>query len=163
MTWTEFQAIIEKQIEKLPESKGIDFALDICKRLLPEYQYFEKKHNWGDSQLLAQGIKFIETNRGNLNEQEVNKMIAEIDAMVPDSDDFGDWDGSYAQNASIAVLETLEFLVDRDVTHLKTVSTMMIDTVDFKIAEVNENIPHEEVWRHPMMINEMKRQIETTK
>ncbi|MBD0297723.1 MAG: DUF416 family protein, partial [Flavisolibacter sp.] len=53
MTWTEFQVIIEKQIEKLPESRGIDFALDICKRLLPEYQQFQQKHKWGDSQLLA--------------------------------------------------------------------------------------------------------------
>lgn len=163
MTWTEFQVIIEKQIERLPDSRGIDFALDICKRLLSEYEYFQKKHNWGNSQLLGQGIEFIETNRKQFHKKEADRLIAEIDAVVPDSDDFDDWDGSYAQNASIAVLETLQFLVDRDITHIKTVSTMMIDTVDFKIAEINEDIPDEEVWRHPMMMNEMKRQIETTK
>ncbi len=90
-------------------------------------------------------------------------MITQLDAIIPDTDDFGDWDGSYALNASLSVLETLEYLVDRDKSHIKSISTYMTDTVDFKIAQADNDILDEDVWRHPMMINEMKRQLETTK
>jgi uncharacterized protein YjaG (DUF416 family) len=131
--------------------------------LLPEYEYFHKKHDWGNFELLVQGIEFIEKNREQLNKQEAERLITQLDAVIPDMDDFGDWDGSYALNASLSVLETLEYLVDRDKTHIKSISTYMIDTVDFKIAQADNDIPDKEVWQHPMMMNEMKRQIEMTK
>lgn len=71
---------------------------------------------------------------------------------MPDMDDFGSNElGSYALNASAAVCETLEFLLDNDPVHIQNVITHYTDTFDFKVQE-SKTLIMEEIDKHPLMI-----------
>ena len=63
MNNTEFQHTLKKQLTVLPRQRVIEFALDICQRLLPEYLHFFHKRNWGDLRVLRQAVNFCEENK----------------------------------------------------------------------------------------------------
>jgi uncharacterized protein YjaG (DUF416 family) len=165
MSGDEFEQILSKQFKRLPYHRQIGFALWICKRLYPEYEYFQKKEQWGNASLLAEGIAFIEKHQvaQAFDVTQVQRLVESIDEVTPDMDDYGDYHGSYALNAAIVVMEALRFLADREVEHLLAISTYMTDTIDFKIHEANENKNDGSNWQHPRMQQEMNRQLEMTK
>lgn len=165
MSRVEFAQILSKQLEKLPYHKQVEFAVWICKRLYPEYECFQKKEQWGNAALLAEGIVFIEKHQvtESVDATQVQRLVEAIDEVTPDMDDYGDYHGSYALNAAVVVMEALEFLAYREVKHLLEISTYMTDTIDFKIYEANESDYKVNNWQHPRMQYEMNRQLEMTK
>ena len=77
-------------------------------------------------------------------------------------DDFGSEIGSYALNSSAAVYETLEFITDKDKTHIYNIATYYTDTIDFKIQE-ERTLTEEAIENHPLMIEAWNFVIEQTK
>lgn len=77
-------------------------------------------------------------------------------------DDFGNELGSYALNASAAVYESLEFIIDQDKTHIYNIATYYTDTIDFKIQEDRE-LSDLEIENHPLMIEAWNFIIEQTR
>jgi hypothetical protein len=77
-------------------------------------------------------------------------------------DDFGSELGSYALNASASVYETLQFITDKDCTHIYSIATYYTDTIDFKIQEEKE-LTQFEIENHPRMIEEWNFVLEQTK
>jgi len=74
-------------------------------------------------------------------------------------DDVGDFDGSYALNASFVVYELLEYLYDGDVSHIFNISTYMTDTIDFELSEADPNLTEEELENHKDIIVEWTYQL----
>ncbi len=164
MSGHEFEQELSKRLEKLPYHRQVEFALWICKRLYPEYEYFQKTEQWGNASLLAEGIAFIEKHQAGqaFDVTYVQRLVEAIYEVTPDMDDYGDYHGSYALNAAIVVMEALRFVADREVEHLLEISTYMTDTIDFKIHEANENQGNVSNWQHPRMQHEMRSQLEMT-
>jgi len=78
-------------------------------------------------------------------------MQSKVEDITPHMDDFGDYDGSYALNACIAVFYTLQFYLDADPINTYYIGTALTDTVDFKIHESEEELSEDEIDEHPMM------------
>ncbi|MFN6084382.1 MAG: DUF416 family protein [Fluviicola sp.] len=160
-----FQEQIEKEIKKSTDFKRIQFGLDICKRLLPDYKDFELKEKWGDSETLKKAISFIDSieKNGFDNLEKLDLLIKSVENVIPDTEDFSSWEASYALNASVSVFELLSYLKDKDYKHIMTISTLMTDNLDFKIQMKNRNISEKEIDNHPMLIDEFKNQLEMFK
>lgn len=167
MSGDEFKQILKKQLDILPLTRQIEFAIHICKRLYPEYEYFQEKYQWGNASSLAKGIEYVESHQhiNKLDISELKTLIAAINEATPDMDDYGDWCSSYALNAAIVVSEALDFLADHNhnIVHLLEISRYMTDTIDFKIYEADENKNIQDHWQHPRMQQEINWQIEATK
>jgi hypothetical protein len=152
MNYQDFTDILQNQVLLLPPKRQLELALKICKELFFEYQMFSKTYNWGNPDLLLDGINLSEKAlSGDLNSSKIKDIMPKIDSVTPDMDDFGSELGSYALNASASVYETLEFLIDNDKTHIINIATYYTDTVDFKVQEELE-LTQEEIDKHPLMI-----------
>lgn len=152
MTYQEFTSTIQDRISKLPQKGRLELAIKICKELFFDYQKFYEVYHWGNPDLLLDGINLSEkTLNGKLNYLKIKELMSEIDSVTPDTGEFGSELGSYALNASAAVHETLEFLVDNNPTHIVNICTYYLDTVDFRIQE-DTALTEEELDKHPLMI-----------
>lgn len=159
--YLEFNFRLKQQIETLPREKLLSFALDICKRLLPEYVKFHDRHQWGDPSALAEAINYCESHKINeMQKSQLQDYHKQIDAVTPDTEDFGDYDGSYALNAGCSIITLLDFLIDDERQSILDISTYMTDTIDFKLYESNPHLTDKEIDEHPDMINERKHQLE---
>jgi len=160
MTRPEFITLFNIEVDKASSDALIDFGLDICERLLPKYVSFSKKHSWGNVEVLNDSINFCKKSKGfNQNNFDIQNYLNKVAPNIPDMDDFGDFDGSYALNASCAVYELLEYLYDRDVSHLFNISTCMTDTIDFELSEADPNLTDEKLENHKNIIIEWTYQL----
>ena len=160
MTRPEFITLFNVEVDKASSDALIDFALDICGRLLPKYVSFSKNHSWGDVEVLKHSIDFCKRSKGfDQNNFEIQNYLDKVEPNIPDMDDFGDFDGSYALNASCAVYELLEYLYDGDVSHIFNISTYMTDTIDFELSEADPNLTDEELQNHKDIIIEWTYQL----
>lgn len=160
MTNSEFMTLFKSKVDSASLDGLVDFGLDICERLQPEYTSFSENHNWGDADLLKACIEFCRAGKGTMvNHSDIKFYLDKLDPNIPDMDDFGDFDSSYALNASCAVYELLEYLSDKDKSHIFNISTYMTDTIDFKLSEADANLTNEELENHPDLISEWKYQL----
>jgi hypothetical protein len=124
--------------------------LSICKKLFFEYEVFSKANSWGNPDALLDAINYLNNNDPNdYIIEEINDLLKAVEIVTPDTEDFDEC--SYALNASCAVIEVLEFVRDKNSDHVYNVSTMLTDTVDFKIQENSELTP-KQVDQHSLMI-----------
>ena len=163
--WENYRANLEKNISQLSHSSKLEFVIDICQRLLPDYKSFVIKHNWGDYQLLSDSLDYCVrySNLEKIDKENTNKLIKRIDLLMPDTEDFGDIEASFALNASAAVLETLEFITDKSDQHILNIASYMYDTIDFQVQNKYKDLTTEEIDNHSMLIDEMNLQIKKTK
>ena len=154
MKYEDFNILFQSKVNSLPREKQVDLAISVCKRLFPDYQQFHFENNWGNTDTLLDSIKICELNKANeINVQSVKDMLPNVNKIIPDTEDFEN--SSYALNASSAVYETLEFILDNDTKHLVNIGTYLTDTVDFKIQEEAE-LTQQQIDSHPKMVEARK-------
>lgn len=157
----EFDFKLRQQLNQLSDDRLVHFALTICKRLLPEYINFHNTHKWGDPAPIQDAITYCESHPINdLQKSKLQEYHSRIDAVTPDTEDFGDYDGSYALNAACAVMALLDFLITGNKVSIAEISTYMTDTIDFKCAQANPDLTNKELDEHPDKISEWKYQLE---
>lgn len=160
MTDSEFTALFKNKIDKSRSDVLVDFGLDICERLLPDYVSFSENRSWGNVGVLKDSINFCRKSKGiTQSTSAIQNYIDKLNPNIPDLDEFGDFDGSYALNASAVVYELLEYLLDKDTSHIYNISTYMTDTIDFKLGEADSNLSNEELENHADIIDERKYQL----
>jgi uncharacterized protein YjaG (DUF416 family) len=154
MQYKEFDALYKQQVYSLTYEQGLNLAVEVCKRLYFDYERFVSKENWGDKDLLMDAIQQCEQAKSQLVEKSIiEEMLSKVDAVTPDTEDFGNFLGSYALNAAASVYETLQYTIDKDLLHVYSIGTYLTDTVDFKIDDnQEEKISEEQIDEHPMMI-----------
>lgn len=163
MLYKDFISLFKQQVYSLSYDEGLNLAIAVCKRLYFDYEEFVSIENWGDKDLLMDAILLCEQTKIHVaNNTQIEEMLSKVNAITPDTDDFGNYNGSYALNAAASVYETLQFILDRDILHIYNIGTYLTDTVDFKIDE-KEGLPDEQTDRHPMMIETRNFLIEQTK
>jgi uncharacterized protein YjaG (DUF416 family) len=112
------------------------FGLEVCKRLYPDYAAFSRKHSWGDADLLLDAICVCERSLDSAPDQKlVLDLRRRIDAVIPDTEDFGETDGSYALNASAVVAYVLQYVLDKDAESIRHIATLYYDNIDIKLQE----------------------------
>ena len=150
MTYNDFVETFRNQVNTLSHEKGLELAISISKELFPEYQKFSETHNWGDPGLLLDAIKLCEESRTRaLDKSDIDPMTTSLENVIPDTEDFGDYDGSYALNAGAAIHCSLHYTIDKSPKHLFDIGTLYTDTIDFKLHEMN--IAQKEIDNHPFM------------
>ena len=163
MNHSEFMSILKKQIYSQEEKQQLELAIIICKKLFFNYQKFSEAYNWGNPDLLIDGINLCEKAlQRPIDLGVVKTLLSEIDLVIPDMDDFGDYLGSYALNASASVAETLEFLTDHNKEHIYNIATYYTYTIDFQIQEDDE-LTGTQIDNHPLMIEARNFLVEATK
>lgn len=160
----EYQNQLRSNLRKLSFQKKKMFGIDICERLFPEYLEFHKLNGFGEPKILKMGIDIcVEYPKSNIVEIEINNIIQQIDTITPDTNDFGEILGSLALNAACSVSETLKFLIDSDDEHIFNAASYMYDTIDLQVCDKFPNLNDENIERHPLIINEIKWQLDKTR
>lgn len=156
---------LDKRIAIVSREVKLQLAMDICKKLYPDYVNYSLKHSFGDPTILQQAIAYLEDviNTKSADHIEIKRLKVSLDNIIPDTKDFQGWDCSYALNACAAVCELLEFIKDSSDKHISDICSLMIDTVDFKIAEENEHISDDGIFKHPQMLSVMNEMLEKLK
>ena len=163
MNYQEYITTLENQTALQQYDDQLKFAVMISQKLYPDYQKFYEIYKWGEPELLIQAISVCQN--AIINSVEISQLktlVSKIDLIIPNMDDFGSELSSYALNASAAVQETLQFIVDKDKTHINNVATYYTDTIDFKIQEEKELTDYE-IETHPVMIEAWNFILEQTK
>jgi uncharacterized protein YjaG (DUF416 family) len=163
MNYKNFTNQLKRNTSNLLYKPQLKFAVLICKKLYFDYQRFTEVYNWGDANLLMNAILICEQAIENaIDLNQVNALLPKIDLIAPQMDDFGSELGSYALNASASVYETLQFITDKDTTHIYSIATYYTDTVDFKIQE-EKVLTDLEIENHPLMVEAWNFVLEETK
>lgn len=160
--WKKYQIELEEGISNLSYEQKMDFAIEICTRLLPEYSIFQTKHNWGDHKLVTDCLGYCKENlrTQNIDQDTIKSLLNNLDQVIPDTDDFGDIEASFALNSSLAVHYLLEYLVDKKNEHILNIANCMYDTVDFRVREANDGLKNDELDNHPSVVEERKWQLD---
>lgn len=163
MNYRDYTTLLKSQTSSLAYHPQLQFAVLICKKMYFDYQKFTEAESWGDADLLMDAINVCQQALENsVDIEKIQSLLPKIDLIIPDMDDFGNELGSYALNASAAVYESLEFIIDQDKTHIYNIATYYTDTIDFKIQEDRE-LSDLEIENHPLMIEAWNFIIEQTR
>ena len=133
--------------------KKKNVANDICNKLFPYYQNYSTNNT--DVELLKDAIDYL-----NISYDELPKLddyLNRIVNLMPESTEMMTWKESYASNAVEVVIEFMQFLKDNSNQHIIDICSLMIDNIDFQLAEKNEDISDDAIFAHPEMLGEMKR------
>lgn len=154
------------EINKLKEvdfTKQLAFAYLTCERLYPNYVYFSKKYEFGNPDILRTSIDFLHSNLfdNKADKTKINSLIKDVDKNIPEPADYDTILASSALDASTVIIESLNFLIDKQTSRLDDISTMAIDTADMYIQDV-ENLDYntdkhfqQKIDTHPLMIKEI--------
>ena len=119
---------------------------------------------WGNSNLIADGIKICENyNLISTDQKKVKNLIQELNSIVPDTEEFNDIRASLALNSACSIIETLEYIIDFDSKHIFNVGNYMYDSIDFKTTENSNELEEQTLkdeihWQLEKTKNELKDQ-----
>jgi uncharacterized protein len=151
MNFQEFTSTFIKQVDGLSYERQLDLALNVCKKLFFDYQSFYEKNDWGNPDVLLDAINIIEQAQVvRLDQEQLKSTLQRVNEVAPNSEDFGE--SNYAINTSGAVYETIEFLLDRNKTHIYNIGTYLIDTIDSRVQD-DEDLSEDEIEQHPLMVD----------
>ena len=151
MEYAEFREHLHGRITGMAPDDQLRFALEICKRLYPHYARFHDVHKWGDPEILLDCIRVFENVlQGQRDIVVVSDLRSRVDAVIPDTEDFGDFNGSYALNASAAVAYTLQFVLEQSPENVFHAATLCYDTADLRVSESGV-LDEREIERHPII------------
>lgn len=133
--------------------KKRNVAIDICNKLFPHYQNYSTNND--DVALLKEAIDYCIPS--NVETAKLDDYLNRIVGLMPESTEMMTWKESYASNAVEVVIEFMQFLKDNSNQHIIDICSLMIDNIDFQLAEKNEDISDDAIFAHPEMLGEMKR------
>jgi uncharacterized protein YjaG (DUF416 family) len=165
MNWTEYREHLKQNLSRLTDTQKIQFAIGLCEKLLPDYQNFVNETNWGDIKTITKGLNFAKqyTKGLEMTTDDLNSLITEIEKNIPDTEDFGQVSDSLALNAACAVLEVLNFALDKKNERIFDIGNFSYDAVYFKVYESNPELSEADIEKHISLQNEIKSQLEKTK
>jgi hypothetical protein len=129
-----------EEVNKLREldfTKQVAFAYLTCERLYPNYVYFSDNYNFGNSRVLREAIDYLYRSlfESNPDKNKIHSLIKKVDKNTPDTEDHTTTFVSSALDACTAINEALDFLIDKEFSRIKDISTFATDTVNMYIQE----------------------------
>jgi len=125
---------LRHQLERLTAPARVGFAALCCERLLPAYTGFAQATGWGDAGVLRQALDrvwaAIEGDQA-ISAEQARELVERCLQQVPHLDDPFDTDlAAPAQNAAIAVLQTVECARDGDPQRAEGVGDLSLDAFE---------------------------------
>lgn len=159
---------LAEQLGELPEIRLAIFGASCCERLLPNYGRFALEVNWGDIVVLRSSLDTIwlaigEDSFDFADATRLSHLISSCESVTPDTEQFSSRYTSAALDAASAVVELLEFCIDRSVEHIRNISTLSFDSVDMFVQDILD-IDYADtdfeikIREHPLMVKELRRQ-----
>jgi len=126
------------RLNNLEFKKQLIFAYLTCERLYPNYVLFSANFQFGDSSILRTAIDFVLSCilNDSIDNPLANKFLLAVEKNTPDTEDFDTIFVSSALDACTSVAEALDFLLDKQYSRLKDISTVAIDSVHMYIQEL---------------------------
>jgi uncharacterized protein YjaG (DUF416 family) len=127
-------------LESLSKQSRICFAASCCERLIPNYRAFWKLEKWGDANRLDNTVDLIwaHLEGQEFSSQQINELMALLETIGPDTEDFISlWTGP-AVDAVGAVISTLQCCIDGDATHAVAVGWLAVESVYHYLSVVND-------------------------
>jgi uncharacterized protein YjaG (DUF416 family) len=151
MTYKDFIRQLQKQTSTLSYEKGLSMAIQLCRKLLPDYQVFSSTHDWGDPRVLEEALRCCEAAQASVVEKEtIDPLFERLYAVTPDTEDFGDHYGSFGLNAAAALLHALQYVKGQDPKDIYAIGTLYTDTIDLSLHEMDIE-EEDEIENHPIM------------
>ncbi len=170
-----FEAL-EKELEGLPPLRRIAFAVSCCERVLPNYNAFSRMENWGAPSVVRTALDEVwQILQGKpVDAALIRQLIKDCENIIPDSDDFTGSNLIYdveAQEAAIAICNTLEACLDPTPQQIIRVANCVTNTIDafllseaesFNVSESKNGLEKlkEAIASHPLAVREMAKQSE---
>lgn len=150
------------QLKKLDYTKQLAFAYLTCERLYPNYVYFSHNFKFGNDKVLKGAINFISDSLFDnaIDKNTTQRLLKDVDKIIPYPEKFTTVLASSALDACTVVIETLNFLLDKQSSRLEDISTLATDTIDMYIQErdgIDYNSENFEIkiYKDPLMQNEL--------
>ena len=151
-----------KKLEALDFTKQLTFAYLTCERLFPNYVYFAENFDFGEPTILREAIDFLYLNifEKNIDKNKIDFFVKKVEKNTPDTEDFSTIFVSSALDVCTCILDSLDFLADKQLSHLKSILSYATDSVDMYVREI-ENIEASDkdfmkkVNEHPLMKKEI--------
>jgi uncharacterized protein YjaG (DUF416 family) len=155
-----------KEVSKLNDvdfTKQFVFAYLTCERLYPNYVYFSKHYHFGNFSILKSVIDYLHDNlfKKRINHVQIKSLIEKVEKNIPDPADYDTILASSALDTCTVLTESLNFLIDHDVSRLLDISSMATDTVHMYIQEIEnldfntDRLFQQKIESHPLMIKEI--------
>lgn len=109
--------------------KRILFLAACCERQFGNYVRFHQETGWGNPQTLCNGLQALWNYSGPCNNEMIGMLRSSIEAVTPDTEDFESPYTSAALDASISILESIDYCLDDDLDHCVKVACSCRDTV----------------------------------
>lgn len=138
MTYLKEIEALQARLSRMDSTAALAFCTLICYRLLPNYEFFSRESGFGNISDLKSAADFSFQSIGSENEMDIetiSSFIERIESQTPDTEQFRSLYVSFALDACVAALETLEFIRDKDWQHVIAVSTSSTDTVHAFVQE----------------------------
>ncbi|MBI3733567.1 MAG: DUF416 family protein [Chloroflexi bacterium] len=138
-------------LNALPAQHRVAFAASCSERLIHNYTAFVAVEHWGNSALLEQGLKtvwaFLESSY--TPREQVRALIQSIEQVIPDSEDFHSLFTEAAQNAAIALIHSLECVLDGDTKQAALAGRAVVESITSYLILVNTITIPEVKITHP--------------
>lgn len=153
MKYKEFITKFKKQVFSIDYDKQLTLAIDVCKKLYFDYVDFSEKYKWGDKDVLLEAITIVEQSKNNdIPQSLIEKKLSQLDTITPDMDDFGsDELSSFALNACVAVYNSIQFIADKQPSHIYDIGICLTDTIDFKVQQ-QQSLTEQEIDNSQLVI-----------
>ncbi len=161
-----FREEIEKGLSSLTDESKILFSVLTSEKLYPNYVAFEARNSWGNSEMLREIISLIYhylIDNCSASLSDFCGIITRINLVTPDTEDFSDLTTSFALDACTALISTIKFIINKEISEVFEVSVFAIDTV-YAFIQLKENFsafdPSSEIQteQDDFMIHEKSRQ-----
>lgn len=139
-----------------------------CEKMLPGYEVFSKKENWGDYAFFKNTIELVyDQLDGMIEERNYQQLYETLELNSPDLEEFDDPAASYALDVCSAFEGLIQFLITKDIEQVFNNSEYCINTVDMFIQQKegityisSDNLNRVEriIAQDAYMIRELKRQ-----
>ncbi len=168
------ERILASALKPLPPAFRAAFAASCCERMVPNYEAFTAMEGWGKPALLRSAMDDIWTTLAGFTSARLKEpvSIAELQAIMPDTEDFTSLFTPSAQNAVSAIALIIGSWATDEVEDFVTVARLSLDTVDIYVRKVDDPVlgthpgnPAFDRWvdQHPLMQAERDKQSEDLK
>ncbi|GAB3831730.1 DUF416 family protein [Hymenobacter jeollabukensis] len=133
---------LETQIYSLSDRQKAVFAGLICERLLPQYEAFCQVENWGSPAVYERGVELLyNSGLGEFHAAEATALLEKLDFVTPGLQEFRGPLTAYALDACISLHEALQFLADKQESHISHCATATLDSVEMFVQEYRQLNP----------------------
>lgn len=146
MTYLEKIEHIHGKLLGMNDTEALVFCVIISSRLIPNYEFFNYESGFGKAEVLTDAIEFVLEDTNSFLEKNNTQLLIhleKVEEQTPETDQFSFLSVSFALDSCVSILETLEFVKDRNFQHVLAVSVASTDTVHAFIQE-NYSIEYED-------------------